>query len=153
MRTIELDILEDDEDEVEYGEIVLSGLVSPSQVHNIQRGVFVIDTGSPASILGHELVHLLDIPVSRLNFDIPGHMAGEKLEFAPVPEVEFSFLVGEDRFEGSLTFEVPQYFKQGGPPIDSVLGLDFLDVFDLRLEVDYDGGHQAFLHIPEKHIR
>jgi hypothetical protein len=153
MRTLELDILEDEAADVEYGEIVLSGLVSPPQVHDIQRGVFVIDTGSPASIIGHELVEILDIPVSRLNFDVPGHMAGDKLEFAPLPDVEISFLVDDDRFEGTMNFEVPRYVKQGGPPIDSVLGLDFLDVFDLRLEVDYEGGHQAFLHIPETHIR
>ncbi|MDY6761981.1 MAG: retropepsin-like aspartic protease [Candidatus Nanohaloarchaea archaeon] len=153
MRTVDLDILEDEAAEEQYGEIVLSGLVSPPQVHSIQRGVFVIDTGSPASILGHELVDLLDIPVSPLSFDIPGHMAGEKLEFAPLPDVEFSFLTGENRFEGTLDFEIPRYFREGGPPIDSVLGLDFLDLFDLRLEVDYKGRHRAFLHIPEDHIQ
>lgn len=100
--------------------------IDPDSTHKQAFGEFYIDTGSPISVIGHELINRLDLPTTRLQYDDQGFIGGNRVNFAPVDDVAFTIPGEAGKISGTHTFHVPQYVRKPVDQIDSVLGMDFL---------------------------
>lgn len=120
-------------------EIATSLLLRHNKARRPRTERFIVDTGSPISIISQLTATQMQIKDSVLNYNKPmGGIGGETFHGAEIYNVKFNLKGEENNYEGKHTFTVNPRSRE------NLLGMDFIEAHNLKLVVDRNDEKKAY---------